>query len=150
MPPQPVVFPHLCEAQRAQTLKHRLEVVHDVLRSLVVWRQSEAAIEKSARAQGCCDLIDRSHRIDKVLPYVHGSYKIESSMGKLAFFQVDHFRRQTTTLETPLAEPQQGRTDIGRSDLQPMPGEENASRADPGAEVHVASAAVLLGKAQGD
>jgi hypothetical protein len=25
--------------------------------------------------------------------------------GKLALFQVDHFRRQTTTLETPLAEP---------------------------------------------
>jgi hypothetical protein len=31
-----------------------------------------------------------------------------------------------------------------------MPGEENASRADPGTEVHVASAAVLLGKTQGD
>jgi hypothetical protein len=30
-----------------------------------------------------------------------------------------------------------------------MPGEENASRADPCAEVHVASAAVLLGKTQG-
>src|SRR5215471_10521771 len=83
-----------------------------------------------------------------MLKDVHGGHEIKGLTWESAAFEIDVCCWQPTPVQTPLAEAEQRRANVCQGDVEPMAGEEDATRAYPGAKVQVAPAPMLPGKVQ--
>src|SRR5262249_41688400 len=84
-----------------------------------------------------------------MLKHIHSRHEVKGGTWQSADFEVNVCRWQPAPVETPLAEAEQGRANVSQGNLEPMAGEEDATRAYPGAKVQVAPAPVLPGKVPG-
>ena len=83
MTPQPIIPPHLHEAERLKTAERRLEVENDVLGPFRILVRREAAEDVAARPEGRRQSVDGLHRIREMLEDVHRGDHIEGLGGRV-------------------------------------------------------------------
>jgi len=85
-----------------------------------------------------------------MLKNIHRRHQIKGVGGEARAFEVDEAAGQPALAEAPLAEIQHRRADVGQRHLQPVPGEQNSTGTNPGAEVKIAPAAMPSGEQECD
>ena len=63
-----------------------------------------------------------------MLENVHGRHEIEGLAGNALCLEVDILTLQLSQIQTPLAEAEQGRTDVRQGDLEPVVGKKDPAR----------------------
>src|SRR5215831_10463123 len=117
-----------------------------MLRPLIVRGTIEPPVEIPAWSKRTRDLIHRTRRIHQVLAYVHRGDQVGRLLGHRLLFQIDEMRRNAALFKPPATEPQQGRADIGRSNIEGVTRKEDSARTDSGPEIQIPPASVLPGK----
>ena len=126
--PNPIIAPDLLEAKLSQALEDGPEILNDVQRPVFIRVGLEAGEQVCPGLHGPAKVLHGAHRVKQVLENVHGRHEIEGLAGKALCLEVDILALQFSQLQTPFAEPEQGRADVGQGDLEPVVGKKDPAR----------------------
>src|SRR5262249_54498463 len=115
--PNPIIAPDLLETELSQALVDGPEILDDVQRPVFISVGLEAGKQVCPGFHGPAEILHSAHRVEQVLENVHGGHEIEGLRWKALYLEVDILPLQLSQIQTPFAEAEQGRADVGQGDL---------------------------------
>ena len=101
-----------------EALEHGAEVLHDVLRPIVVLVGGKAPVDVAAGLEAAVERVDGARRIDEVLEDVHGGDEVEARRRQRHLLEIEEGRRPAARREALLAEGEQDAADVRQGDVE--------------------------------